>query len=277
MTLNELKEEIISLGFNEIPGTDTSLAHHANRALTRIFSDRGVRARARLYVRSARPEIIISDIARPRDKELTFPVGAGSLYLSLSGEGSFRIEDEGGVRFYDFCSEDAVFKDLLGNDARIIFSGKHDYVIATLAVYREHFGSSTDLIPEPSGKRRILLKERIPDFDSLDGIPTDGNGQSVFCLCCSDDELLLSEDFSGQLCVSYKRLPHLISPSAPNARIDIGNDLRPLLPLLTAAYILIECDSELSEFYEREYVERMKLIGRTRSHADNRYYDVTGW
>lgn len=277
MTFNELKGELISLGFNEAPGTDTSLAHYANRALERIFSDRGVRAHKRLYVRRTSTDILYSDLMRKRDTELKFPIGEGSLYLCVSGEGEFHIKDDSGVRSFEFCAEETVFKERLGADAEIIFTGKYDYVIVTLAVYRESFGSSTDSIPEPSKEKRIFLKERIPDFLSLDGTPTDDRGRAIFCLCRGDDELLLNKDFSGTLCVSYKRLPRLINPSLPNAPIDIGNDLRPLLPLLTAAYMLIEYDSELSDFYEREYAARIKVIGRSTAPADHRYYDVTGW
>ena len=277
MTFNELKEEIITLGFSEIPGSDATLAHHANRALERIYSDRGVRARARLYIRRTEPCLHYTDIERQRGTDISYTLGDGSLFLCVCGEGQFRIEDETGVRFFEFCAEETVFKERLGKGAVIVFYGKYDYVIATLAVYRESFGSSPSSIPEPCSERRILLKERISDFESLDGTPTDERGRPIFCLFCGEDELLLSEDFSGTLCISYKRLPKLISPSSPNTVIDIGNSLRPLLPLLCASYLLIECDSELSEFYEREYVERMKVIGKCKSPADNRYYDVLGW
>ena len=277
MTFNELKEEIITLGFNEVPGSDAALAHHANRALERIYSDRGVRGRASLYIRRTTPCIHYSDIQRQRGTEISYELGDGSLFLCVCGEGKFRIEDDAGVRFFEFCAEETVFKERLGKGAIIAFYGKYDYVIATLAVYRESFGSSPSSIPEPCGERRVLLKERIPDFGSLDGTPTDGSGRPILCLFRGEDELLLREDFHGMLCISYKRLPKLINPSAPNTSIDIGNDLRPLLPLLCASYLLIECDSELSEFYEREYVERMRIIGKSKSPADNRYYDVVGW
>ena len=277
MTFNELKEEIISLGFDEVPGSDTSLAHHANRALERIYSDKGVRARARLYIRRTSPSLIYTDIEHQKDAEISYTVGDGSLFLCVCGEGKFRIEDDDGVRFFEFCKEETVFKERLGKGAVIVFYGKYDYVIATFAVYHERFGSSSSAIPEPYGERRVFLRERISDFESLDGTPTDGNGRPVFCLFSGDDELWLKEDFSGTLCISYKRLPKMINPSSPGAPIDIGNDLRPLLPLLCASYMLVECDTELSEFYEREYVERMKIIGKSKPPADNRYYDVVGW
>ena len=277
MTFNELKDEIVALGFDEVPGRDTALAHFANRALERIFSDRGVRASTRLYIRRARAEILYSDLPRRRDRDLSLQVGEGSLYLCVCGEGSVCIRDKSGERQLEFCAEQTVIKQRLGEDACLIFSGEHDYVIVKLAVYRESFGSSIDAIPEPCREKRIFLRDRIPDFLSLDGLPTDERGRTVFCLCRGDDEILLSEDFSGTLCVSYKRAPRLISPSLPNEKIDIGNDLRPLLPLLTASYMLIEYDSELSDFYEREYAARMNMIGKRASPADHRYYDVTGW
>ena len=277
MTFNELKDEILTLGFNELPVTDAELAHHANRALMRIFSDRGVRARARLYIRPIAPHVIYSDVKKQRGAEISYTLGEGSCYICVCGEGHFRIEDDSGIRLFDFCADETVFKERLGRGAVIAFYGKYDYVIATLAAYSERFGSSADSIPEPHTENRVDLKKRIPDFASLVGLPTDSGGRPVRCLARGEDEVVLDEDFSGTLYISYRRLPRLISHASPTEDMDIDRELRPLLPLLCASYMLIECDSELSEFYEREYVARMKIIGRVSCPADNRYYDVNGW
>ena len=83
MTFNELKEEIITLGFSEIPGSDAALAHHANRALERIYSDRGVRARARLYIRRTEPCLHYTDIERQRGTDISYTLGDGSLFLCV--------------------------------------------------------------------------------------------------------------------------------------------------------------------------------------------------
>ena len=62
MTLNDLRDEIAELGFDQSVTTDKALAIAANRALVTIFTERPVAKTVRITVRSQSPTIHIPKI-----------------------------------------------------------------------------------------------------------------------------------------------------------------------------------------------------------------------
>ncbi len=277
MTYKELKCEVEALGFDEGIQSERDLAIFANRALRRIFTDRGVSKAVKLYVRDNRPDIIAENIIYG-EEELVFNLTGGAYSIEVSGEGSFSVRCGEDVYEQQFNTDGGCFKDFIKGDSTLIFSGRHSYLIKRIAVFPHSYGADTSSIPDADGRVRIDVAKAFGDFICFTGLPTGKDGAPVIPISMENGIITLPDSFIGELFVSYLRLPRQIYESLPDERIDIGDEVSHLLPLLCASFVYLEYDKELSEHYEKLYEKELRAVNAsTRRQLGTSYVDVLGW
>lgn len=277
MTYKELKCEVEALGFDESISNERDLAIFANRALRRIFTDRGVSTTVKLYVRDSRPNIIAENITY-EGKELVFNLTGGAYSVEVSGEGSFTVKCGEDIHEREFNTDGSCFKDFIKGNTSVTFSGRHSYLIKRIATFPHAYGADTDAIPDADGRVNINVAKSLGNFICFTGLPTDKGGSPVVPISMENGVITLPDSFIGEIFVTYLRLPREIYESSPDEKIDIGDEVAHLLPLLCASYVYLEYDSELSKHYSELYEKELRTV-KTMSQRQlcTSYVDVLGW
>ncbi len=278
MTLNELKSEVAALGFEEDLADDRNLVIFSNRALRKIFADRQVLRTVKVCIPKKSTASLIENVSHFGGNDLIFPLNGRAYCIEVSGEGYFTIKAGNNETRYDFDTDGSVFKNFTEQSGSITFSGEHSYLIRKIAVFKETYGSDTDSIPDGSGRLDINIAKMYGDFLCFTGAPKDARGNPIYTMEMSDGVITIPDSFYGEFYVTYRRAPSPINQDTPESEIDITEDMKHLLPLLSASYICLECDPEHAEYYNSLYKEEMKMINKSsRRNIDCRYYDVNGW
>ena len=134
-------------------------------------------------------------------------------------------------------------------------------------------------------KRRRIEKTAdgspIPPPDGISiitGAPEDDSGRPIAGARVDADGIRLPKDYSGEAYIPYKPIPLPLTLDGMSESIDIPPYAAHLLPILTAAYVLLDDDEDKAAFYLNVYREESARIRRTLPREyDSRYTDVTGW
>ena len=144
--------------------------------------------------------------------------------------------------------------------------------------YSEILSSDVADIPDGNGLTEIDVRERIRDFGGFASLVTDSSGAPIRSAILSDGKITLPSDYSGEINLTYRRLPRLPTLTEPDAQIDVPREYEPLLPLLTAFYVLLDDEDEKAEIYKKAYTEALGCIkGAKYSASGLGYKDVNGW
>ena len=275
ITLTQLKREVSALCFDKSASASESFSILANRALRRIFADRGVCKTVKLTVSDKTPSRTVESFLHKGGSSVSFTSSSSSYLVETSGEGYFTVKDGDGERRYEFNSEFTRHKGFLKGKATLTFSGEYSYTVGRIAFFDKSFGSDTDSIPDTSGV--LDLAEMLHDVVCISALPTDTEGNLLYEARVEDGRVILPKDFSGDLLVTYLRAPKAISEDSPNSQIDVGEDCVHLLPLLTASYLSLEGDPERAAEYYSLYKEEIAAIGARRRNISTAYRIKDGW
>lgn len=275
ITLTQLKREVSALCFDKSIAANESFCLLANRALRRIFSDRGVCRTVKLTSSPKRPSRTVDSFLHKGGSSVSFTANSASYLIETSGEGYFTVKDADGERKYDFNAEFTRHKGFLKGQAKLTFAGEFSYTVVRIAFFDRNFGSDEDSIPD--GSSGFDLNEIFHDVICVTSLPTDTDGNPIYEARVEDGRIILPKDFSGDILVTYLRAPATISEDTPESPIDIGEDCTHLLPLLTASYLSLESDPERAADYYSLYKEEFSTVGARRRGISAAYRIGDGW
>ena len=278
MTLNDLRDEVAALAFEDGITLDKSFIASANRALITLFTERPAAKCVRIITHEQKPILHIPHMTHAASKDITINLSGIAYAFRVSGKGSFRVEDGISVTLKDFDTESSLFRGKLRNsDAKITFGGNFLYNVYSLVCYSDLYSDDEGDIREYEEYSKYDLDRLFGDFLTFLEPPT-ANGTVVTDAIMQNGTLLLPWGKYDQVTLNYARMPKRISADTPNEKIDISGECVPLLALLTASYLWLDDDAEKAQYYMSLYRTQMSFIRRyNTSMSTSEYRDVTGW
>ncbi len=265
LTYENLKNEVLSLGFMETLENEGHLLLMANRALSLIRSDfphtetlclyRHYRAPLRAYTNATEEKVtvfcgeIVAFAYRLRDGAILFD----GVPLTLSAtSGTHTV-----------CAE---------RDGEFSVSG--DGEMFAIAVYSPDTPLSLCEINLPFV--RYPLGDYVKAPLAVTSVPTDKDGTVIEGARYEECDVILPRTYSGEFFIQYERAPEPITKTTKN--VDICDALIPLFPLLVCAYVWLDDEPERAQYYMALYREgRERMLRRKPSYAVTYQSDVLGW
>jgi len=276
LTYNELCAEVASLGF-EGGGVDAALLlSSTRRALRTVFCEKDARGRISFYHTARIPADVIGDFVHKGGEDIELYLSGKSLSFKTDGEGEYIISDQSGQRRVEFSSDLCEHRELLFGDAVIKFVGDYTYSVYDAACYCELFGKGRDAIPMHSSHAVYDLKAICRDWASALSPITDKYGRTIPDAEIVGTRLLLPYTFSGKVSIVYKKAPILPSGD-PDEVITLPDGCEHLLPLLVAAYVWLDDDSDKAGYYMSLYREGMIMSRSAVGSGVGAYENVNGW
>jgi hypothetical protein len=251
MTLQELKRDVLALGF-EVGHTDNGILIPAiNRSLRKIFNDLGIIKTVKLHAEPIIPLTIVDKARHFGRSTETYPLNGKAWSFEVSGVGCFTVKDGHEQRTKEFNTQREVFRGFLKHGGSITFSGEHSFTAYGLATFDYILSDEADDIPVVCHDREYDMRQLCPDFRSFAAYPKDSCGNEIYVARMADGVLSLPIEFEGEFTVEYKRAPRLVTEDTPDDEaIDITSGAEALLPLLCASYVWLLDDEERAKYYK---------------------------
>ena len=280
MTIRELKKEVEMLGFADLCELEDYLIPTANRALNMIHT-RHPKLRLGELNMPKQQVIFKRDSIDVRNGDATITVPAGTLFVKASGQGKYtyrdgQIQKSAGFDTYNGEELKVIFKE----GGEITFHRSSNYMVWDLRVF--------NTIPERYGEavskhgRYICydMKKFFPDLLYVVGAPTRDDLITDTAVNYLDTTtMMIAETFHGPICVCYRSAHQPLTKDMPeDTRIDISEELTPLLTLLVAHFLWLEDQPDKAKEYLSKYESLSKEIkeGR-RPRTTGRYLDTNRW
>lgn len=278
VTINELRAEVASLGFENKIEADNIFLTAANRALHTIFTERPVAKTVRIPISSHAPCSLIPIIKHRGGDEITIPLSEKYFSFRVSGLGTYTFNNGMWSESVSFNTEDSLIKgEVKASGATITFFGECYFTVYNLAQYKELSGDGTRSAPEYSPYIEIRVDGTADDFLFFLGEAYSKDGP-IKDATLDGGIIRLPRGSYDEIYVTYARRPRRIKEGSGSEEVDVLAECAHLLPLLTAAYLWLEDSPEIAEYYMKLYQNEMGMIRRYRtSRHSNTYQDVVGW
>ena len=278
MTLNELFSETSALCFDDLGGIDPSFIFTANRALVRVVSELAPSSRAAFAVTG------ISAVSTT-EKYVHLPGARQELKLSGAafsfcavGTGKYSITKNGETYERGFSGKRCICREFIPGEAAITFFGDSAFMVTSLSSFAVIYGEREEDIPLYSETCEYRLSDYVSDIFRITAPPLGDDGAPLRGAYISADKLSLPSNYSGNVYIEYRRLPKRITLDDGDKELDTDAPLAYLLPILCAAYVLLDTDEEKALYYMRMYEsEAARLRVAYSADIGGEYRDVTGW
>ena len=278
MTLNNLKDEMSALGFEREIALDKNLVFAIKRALSTIYTERSVYNEFSIEHHPIMPTLICKSMTHTAGSSESFTINGKAYSFSISGSGSFAVE-EGNVRKeYSFSSPLYLFRGFISNEAKITFFGEFSFEIFNLAVFESIRSKNEEDLFSYGDPFEYKIDELKNDFHSFVSLPTDSSGKEISGSVVRTNRLIIPWGYKGKINLIYKVKAPAVNINTPDAEIDAVPEIEHLIPLLSAAYYWADDAPDKAEYYLALYRDAMKAVKEfnTRRLANN-YNDVTRW
>ena len=276
MNLKELHSDLCALGFEDYLPFDASFLSSTRRALIEIYTASAITKSVKFLVRRCLPNTQISEFNHKGGGTEVLPLNGVALSMRLYGKGSFRVNSSKGGITKSFDCDGDYFKCFIGEGASLTLLGELSYTILGLACFGEVFSDRESDIPDGDGVQIINARERLADFLAFADDARDLSGEKISGISLSDGKIIIPPDFSGEINLTYRKLPIVPTLDSPDADIDIPSSHAPLLPLLTASYYLLDDEVEKAGFYRDLYEKNLKIVldGEKKMRESSGKYEV---
>lgn len=278
MTLKDLHSEIKSLVFDDYMALDERVLASASRALQAVYNSRKITAERKFYVKNSLPKSKIPEIHHKGGGEESLPLSGKAFSMRLYGKGSIVISGHGGEVTKSFdCSGD-VYRGFIDGDATLRLIGPLSFVVCDLVTFDELFSESAEDIPSGDGFTVIDLRKALPDFLTLEYMPTDSSGKAISGAVVYDGKIKIPDSFCGEISLVYRKRPILPSLDAPDAEIDIPAEYEALLPPYCASCLLLDDEPDMADLYREEYEKMLSVISRGFTYSiEQNQIETNGW
>ncbi|MBQ8414102.1 MAG: hypothetical protein IJX58_02525 [Clostridia bacterium] len=280
MILSTFKATVEKLG-NSMTIDDAELfINSVNRGLRRIYTDFPITREIKIARRSVKPIFYQKEIFCKNGQVYEFPLNGAAFSLRFHGRGKYMITDGDNVHTFDVESpyEAKVIKGFVSYGGTIAFWGSFSFTIYNFAVYDDLLSANMSDIPEEGVPWTVDLKQTRKDFLSFVSLPTDLKGNPIDGCKLYDGKVELPEKYSGELKITYRRLPTLLAGTSESQVIDVTDEYLYLLILLTASNYWYFIDTSLAERYETLYKEGVeRMTNTTYTTVNPEYINTDGW
>lgn len=277
MTLNELKTDVAMLGFENYVENEDCFIASLNRALNLLYVDRPVSKTMTLSFSAPHITFKKDFIEHHCGENITYAIKGRSLSFRTTGNGECIIRDKSGSSLIYLNKKNQLTKVHIISEGSITFRGDFYYTISNLAVFDDVTSMNVPDIPEYTPRKEIAPSDYSDDFRSFAGLPCDAEGNPVGEAILRDGRISMPFEFTGDLYLTYYRLPNKVTADDPNARIDVSDECAVLLPLLTASFMWLDDDAGKAQYYMSLYRDAIANIKRFSTIRINTEYRTNGW
>lgn len=277
MTLNELRQEVAALGFENEIEPNAAFISAVRRALSTIYNEKDVRASVKLIQEPLYPIKRIERLEHKAGVSLKIDCEGEAYCMVVSGKGNFTLRMEGFQEDLSFNANRKIFKGFFLTPATLEFKGVLDYTVHDLCFYAGVPGEE-DKIPFYGRETEYKMDNLVEDFLGFISLPTDSTGKEISGARIEGVSMFLPYEYSGEICLTYRKAAPEISADELDEEIELPRDIRHLPALLVASYIWLDDDSEKAQYYYGMYREGMaaaKLYGSRQGTSE--YIDVLRW
>ena len=277
MTVNQLSEQVLTLGFESVMEDSEAFINSANRALRQIFSELCYESKLQIISDNPRPCLLLKEYTHTPGDSHSIALHGRALCFKASGEGRFTIKTSFETIEESFSSPYTVIRKFIEDGATLTFHGALGYKIMDLVCSDDIRSSDESKIPVPSASVSYDISALVPDFLSISRPPTDKNGTSIEGSEVIGGRIFIPYSYSGEITVYYRRRPHTVYIDSEED-IDIPEESAWLLPLLVSAYLWLDDDGGKAQYYMQLYREGIAQIQTATPRFINlSYSDVLRW
>lgn len=277
MTLNELKNSVVDLGFEVGLDKEEMLIPALSRALYTIYHDRPRLRTVRLGIRSVHGSLVSEHISHIGGERISYKLDGVAYSFRASGRGRYIIDYGSGTEEHAFDCDMGEMRGMLRSAATITFLGEYSYDIYSLAVLHSVEGPNTASIPIYGEDRCYDLRALYPDILTPHSLPRTRDGATIGGSLIRDGIMYIPWGFSGEVQLTYRRAPYVATGDDMDEAIDISREVEELLPLLVASYLWLDDDSDKAQYYMSLYHRGMATVQATASTELGRAYTTNGW
>ena len=277
MTYNDLCADVTALGFEDQLEADDRLLCATRRALRIIFTERPLHKVIRFFQSPISPVIKIDNISHMGGDVDTIPFNAKAYSFKTTGNGSYRIIDEGGTKTIDFSGSESIQKGFLFGEGRLEFLGNYSFTVYDLAIFDEITGKDESDIPLLCDFIEYDVKNYTDDFLAFSSPPENEYGIPISHASVGAGKIRIPANYIGKVRLPYKAAPASISGD-PDEELVLPDGCEHLLALLVASFVWLDDDADKAQYYMNLYREGMAAVKfYDRSSVNSSYQDVLGW
>jgi hypothetical protein len=158
------------------------------------------------------------------------------------------------------------------------FTGEYDYEIYNLASFDSKSSDDESDVPLFSEFVTFDMRKINPAFLGFSSFIKNEKGIAVPGVKTDGSLILVPRDYEGKIIVNYKRLPRKVRDGEIDTELDISSECEHLLALRCAAYLLLDENEGLAQYYLSLYksgISAVKIYGGKE--ASQNFCDVLGW
>ena len=278
MTLKDIQKQVAALGFEREIDTDDSFISAVNRAFSIIYTERAIHKSMRFYRNPILPNSHIPILTHECKECISLPTSAKAYSFYVSGNAKIRISQKSGEIIRQFNSQNAKVRGFIEEGATIEFFGDFRYTVYDLATFDTLESDREEDIPFYESVAVYDLSKTASDFRSAIELPEDANGKKIENSSVCNTTLVLPYRYSGQVNLKYRASAPVVSPDEADNEIDIPKEIEHLVPLLAAAYVWLDDDSDKAQYYMSLYREQMAAVKLYSTQClSPEYQDVLRW
>ncbi len=277
MTISDLKNDVLQLGFDSYIENEKCFIASANRALSLIYVDRPVTKTAVISFHGPRGKLVSDFIEHTSGDEISFSISGKSLSFRSMGKGTCIITDRTGSNTVPLSAQGQHTKQFINGDTTVTFKGDYYFTISNFAVFEDLVSNNSSDIPDYTTYREVEVKDFASDFRAFAGHPKDSSGALIESVELADGIIRTPYDYRGEMYLTYYRSPATIIGDSPSKVIDISEECVPLLPLLTASFMWLDDDAAKAQYYMSLYRDMVSNIRRFSNNKIIAEYRTNGW
>ena len=276
MKVEQLRESVAALGFENGIYDERQFILSCNRALDLIFTDREVTGIALINVDSPKPDVIKDEYIHKGGESSVFPLVGLAYSFRASGRGHYTVKDGSGLITREISGDGMEYRGFISGKGEITFFGDYRFSVYYLSVFDSLISPEVSDIPIVGTEEKIDLYSRIPDFLATASLPETSEGEPIKGARVVGSSLILPRGTSGQIKLVYRRSPKRAS-SDMREDIDIPRECEFLLPLVVASFMWLEDDTDMAQYYMALYKSTLGTVNGELAGRLDTGYTTNGW
>ena len=285
MTFEEFSKVFHGIGNGDHLVDNETLTYILNGALRELYARMPITKTVNFNLRGHKPCTYYKEIICKSDQSITIPIQGMAYSFRVMGKGNYIVKDSVTTDAYQFDTgkESQLVRGFMNDAGTIRFWGGFTFVIYDLSIYDEIYSPEVESIPDGSPITVLNIREMYGDFLAFTSPPTDRFGKEIEGCRLYDGRFEISSDYSGEVYLTYRRLPKLITYVEDNddvtlaENIDVSEEyLQPLL-YLTWYHLWYNMDDMRSKIYKERFESLAKDILDGKRTVDTEYINENGW
>jgi hypothetical protein len=279
MTLNDLKNDISSLGFEREIALDNNFVNAVRRALATIYTERGVYKKITILHFPKRPHLILKSFTHKMNETVSFRISGHAYSFTVCGKGSYKVEENGVSTVHDFNTPHGFCCGFISSEATITFMGKYAYFVLNFAAFDEITSDNKESLFAYGEPFVYKMSEKCDDFHSFSSMATDEYGCEIRGASLYGETVEVPWNYDGAINLTYKAAAPKISIDSAQEDFFVPKESEHLISLLAASYYWLDDDTEKAEYYLLLYREALESARKydTRRINGAGFQNVTGW